>query len=115
MKSQFVTSSWGGMRKRPFAFTEHGVAMLSSILNSDRAINVNIEIMRTFTRLRNILSTNKKLSEKLKELEKKYDEQFSIIFNAIDQMMQPPEKPKRPFGFSVEEPIVPYKVKKKSK
>ena len=111
LKSQFVTSSWGGIRKQPYAFTEHGVAMLSSILNSDRAIQVNIEIMRTFTRLRNLLLTNKELAEKLKELEKKYDEQFKVVFEALHQLLTPPEKPKHPFGFTIEEPKIPYQKK----
>ncbi|MEW5798400.1 MAG: ORF6N domain-containing protein [Bacteroidota bacterium] len=111
LKSQFVTSSWGGIRKQPYAFTEHGVAMLSSILNSDRAIQVNIEIMRTFTRLRNLLLTNKELAEKLKELEKKYDEQFKVVFEALRQLLTPPEKPKHPFGFTIEEPRIPYQKK----
>jgi len=99
----------------PYVFTEHGILMLSSVLNSKRAIQVNIEIMRTFVRLRQLLSSNKELSRKLHELEKKYDEQFKVVFDAIHQILSPPEKPKRPFGFSVEEPKVSYDVRKKKK
>jgi hypothetical protein len=113
LKSQFVTSSWGGIRKLPYAFTEQGVAMLSSVINSDRAIQVNIEIMRTFVKLRKILATNKDLARKIRKLEEKYDGQFKIVFEALHQLITPPEKPRRPFGFSVEEPKVPYTTRKK--
>src|SRR6476660_3745495 len=80
----------GGRRHRPYAFTEQGIAMLSSILNSDRAIGVNIAIMRAFVRLREILGSHKDLARKLDELEKKYDEQFAVVFDAIRQLMTPP-------------------------
>ena len=114
LKSQFVTSSWGGLRKKPFAFTEQGVAMLSSVLHSERAILVNIAIMRAFVKLRELLATNKNLAAKLDELEKKYDAQFRVVFDAIRQLMQPLEKPKRQIGFQVKEPSVKYKsIKKK--
>ncbi|MBM4276795.1 MAG: ORF6N domain-containing protein [Deltaproteobacteria bacterium] len=96
----------------PYAFTEQGVAMLSSVLNSERAIKVNIEIMRAFVRLRQILASNKELARRLDELEKKYDAQFKIVFEAIRQLMAPPETKKRPIGFLVEEPHVPYEVSK---
>jgi len=100
LKSQIVISSWGGMRRaRPYAFTEQGVAMLSSVLNSERAIKVNIEIMRAFVRLREMLASNKELARRLDELEKKYDEQFKIVFDAIRELMTPPEPKKRPIGF----------------
>jgi hypothetical protein len=99
----------------PYVFTEHGILMLSSVLNSKRAIQVNIEIMRTFVRLRQLLSSNKELSHKLFELEKKYDKQFKIVFEAIQQILLPPEKPKRPYGFTVEEPKVSYAIRKKKK
>ena len=113
LKSQFVTSSWGGIRKLPFAFTEQGVAMLSTVLHSRRAIQVNIEIMRAFVRLRALLSTHKELNRKLEELEKKYDEQFAVVFRAIRELMAPPEPPpKRRIGFGVEEPGVKYSVSK---
>ena len=88
LRSQNVTSSqWGGRRYPPYAFTEQGVAMLSSVLRSERAVQVNIEIMRTFVKLREMLSSNKDLAGKLNKLEKKYDEQFKIVFDAIRQLM----------------------------
>jgi len=116
LRSHFATSkpTRGGVRYRPFAFTEQGVAMLSSVLNSERAIQVNIAIMRAFVRLRELLATHKDLARKLEELEKKYDKQFAIVFEAIRQLMQPPEPPpKRRIGFGVEEPKVLYQVKRK--
>jgi ORF6N domain len=90
LKSQFVTSSWGGLRKLPFAFTEQGVAMLSSVLRSDRAVAVNIEIMRTFVKLRGMLSEHADLKRKLNALEKKYDDNFRMVFDAIHQLMDEP-------------------------
>jgi hypothetical protein len=94
----------------PYAFTEQGVAMLSSVLNSERAIKVNIEIMRAFVRLRRMLASHADLARKLETLEKKYDAQFKIVFDAIRQLMAPPEPepPKKRIGFLVEEPHVPY-------
>jgi hypothetical protein len=116
LKSQFVISSWGGVRRaRPYAFTEQGVAMLSSILRSKRAIQVNIEIMRAFVRLRRILASHADLARKLDSLEKKYDTQFKVVFDAIRELMKPPETKKRPIGFLVEEPKVPYITKRKRK
>ncbi len=102
LRSQFVTSSqWGGRRYPPYAFTEQGVAMLSSVLRSERAVQVNIEIMRTFVKLREMLSSNKDLSIKLKKLEKKYDDQFKNVFEAIRQLMSADDdKKKRPIGFA---------------
>lgn len=79
----------------PFAFTEHGLAMLSSVLNSDRAIQVNIEIIKAFVRLRKLLATHKELQKKIEDMEEKYDEQFSIVFQAIKQLLQEDDKPKR--------------------
>ncbi len=99
----------------PYAFTEQGVAMLSSILNSERAIKVNIEIMRTFVRLRRLLASHAELARKLEALEKKYDAQFKVVFDAIRELMKAPESKKRPIGFLVEEPRVPYVTKKKGK
>ena len=97
---QSGTSSWGGTRKPPRAFTEQGVAMLSSVLRSKRAIQVNIAIMRAFVRLRQILSTHKNLARKFEELEKKYDAQFRVVFDAIRQLMDTPEEPPKPrIGF----------------
>ncbi len=102
LKSQFVTSSWGGLRRAvPYAFTEQGVAMLSSVLHSKRAVRVNIEIMRAFVRLRQMLASNVGLARKLAALEKKYDAQFRVVFEAIRELMTPPEpKKKRPIGFA---------------
>jgi hypothetical protein len=99
LKFQFGTSSWGGTRKPPRAFTEQGVAMLSSVLRSKRAVQVNIEIMRTFARLRLFLATHADLARKLDVLEKKYDSQFRVVFDAIRQLMTPPEPKKRKIGF----------------
>ena len=90
LKTQTVTSNWGGVRKLPFAFTEQGVAMLSSVLRSDRAVAVNIEIMRTFVKLRGMLSEHADLKRKLNALEKKYDDNFRIVFDAIHQLMDEP-------------------------
>lgn len=87
--------------------------MLSSVLNSERAIAVNIEIMRAFVRLREILSTHKDLARKLEELEKKYDRQFRGVFEAIRKLMTQPEPPKRRIGFGVEEPKVRYRISKR--
>ena len=101
LKSQFVISSWGGVRTPPYAFTEQGVAMLSSVLNSDRAVQGNIEIMRAFVRLRQLLASNADLARKLESLEKKYDEQFKVVFDAIRQLMSPPEPKRREIGFHV--------------
>ncbi|HJZ89734.1 MAG TPA: ORF6N domain-containing protein [Gemmataceae bacterium] len=117
LRSQFVTlddasatqpkpSGRGQHRKyRPYAFTEQGVAMLSSVLRSDRAISVNIEIMRAFVRMRQILATHADLARKLDALEKKYDAQFRAIFDAIRELMAPPPEPKRgKFGFARDRP-----------
>lgn len=99
----------------PYAFTEQGVAMLSSVLKSKRAVQVNIEIMRAFVRLRELLSTHKDLARKLEELEKRYDEQFAVVFRAIRELMTPPEPPpKRRIGFGVEEPKSAYKSRRRA-
>ncbi len=99
LKSQFVTSSWGGIRKMPFAFTEQGVAMLSGILNSDRAINVNIQIMRAFVKLRHVLSTNEDLKREVDELKRITDDRFRIVFDTLDQLLAEEIKPKITIGF----------------
>ena len=107
LRSQFVTSSWGGRRYAPYAFTEQGVAMLSTVLRSPKAIAVNIEIMRAFVRLREVLSSNKDLAAKLNQLEHKldsHDQAIVGILNAIRELMRPPEPPKkRPIGFVTSE------------
>ena len=117
LRSQIATSKEGrgGRRYLPYAFTEQGVAMLSSVLNSERAIKANIEIMRAFVRLRQILASHADLARKLQALEKKYDTQFKVVFDAIRELMKPPESKKRPIGFLVEEPKVPYVTKMKRK
>ncbi len=101
LRSQFVTSSWGGQRYLPFAFTEQGVAMLSSILNSKSAIQVDIAIVRTFVELRLWMQSNKDLAEKIRHLENKYDSQFKVIFDAIRQLIQEETKRMKPIGFRV--------------
>ena len=92
----------------PYAFTEQGVAMLSSVLKSKRAVQVNIEIMRAFVRLRRMLSVHKDLERKLTDLEQKYDEQFKIVFEVISQLMTPPAKPRKKIGFVVKEKKAAY-------
>jgi hypothetical protein len=103
LKSQIVISSWGGKRFIPYAFTEQGVAMLSSVLRSKRAVQVNIEIMRAFVRLREMIASHKELAQRLDELERKYDAQFKSVFDAIRQLMTPEAPSKRRIGFSKEE------------
>jgi hypothetical protein len=102
LKSQSVISSWGGRRHPPYAFTEQGVAMLSSVLRSNRAVQVNVEIMRAFVRLRRILAENAGLARRLDDLEKKYDVQFRVVFDAIRKLMQPPSPPRRKIGFATD-------------
>jgi len=110
LRSQFVTSShWGARRYPPYAFTEQGVAMLSSVLRSKRAVQVNIEIMRAFVRLRQMLATHEDLARKLNALERKYDAQFKVVFDAIRQLMAPPDKKKRGIGFLVKEKAGTYR------
>ncbi len=87
LKSQFATSSWGGTRKYPHVFTEQGVAMLSGVLYSKRAIEVNIAIMRAFVKLRDMLASNKELAKKLEKMERKYDEQFRVVFDALRALL----------------------------
>jgi phage regulator Rha-like protein len=104
LRSHFVISSsdaaaHGGRRYRPFVFTEQGVAMLSSVLKSERAVAVNIAIIRTFVRLRQILATHKQLAERLSAMEKKYDGRFKVVFDALRQLLHPPEPTRRPIGF----------------
>jgi len=89
----------GGRRTLPYVFTEQGVAMLSTVLNSERAINVNIAIIRAFVRLRELIATHKDLAERIASIEKKYDHQFRIVFEVLEQLMAPPDPPKRPIGF----------------
>ena len=103
LRSQTGTSSsWGGRRYAPYAFTEQGVAMLSSVLRSKRAVMVNVQIMRTFVQLRRMLESHAELARKLAALERKYDHQFKVVFDAIRQLMEPPRKKRRPIGFLTE-------------
>ena len=99
LRCQSGTSKRGGRRYRPYVFTEQAVAMLSSVLHSERAVRVNIEIMRAFVQLRQMLSSHADLARKLETLEKKYDAQFKIVFDAIRELMTPPAAPKRRIGF----------------
>ena len=118
LRSQSVTSKTdprGGTQYPPMAFTEQGVAMLSSVLNSERAIQVNIAIMRTFTRLKQMLASNTGLSRKLADLEKRYDAQFKVVFDAIRQLMTPPDRPRKQIGFHVREKSAVYRVSGKGK
>lgn len=114
-RRQFGTSNSErmGLRYPPMAFTEQGVAMLSGVLNSERAIAVNIAIMRTFARLRYILSSHADLARKLEELEKKYDKHFRVVFDALRELMEPPEPPHKQIGFSVRERRAKYRTKRK--
>jgi tetrahydromethanopterin S-methyltransferase subunit G len=115
LKSQFVTSSWGGLRRAlPYAFTEQGVAMLSSVLNSERAVKVNIAIMRAFVKLREALETNRKLGAQFAELERrvgKHDEKIDAILEAIRQLMAPPKESGREIGFHVREKAARYRAR----
>ncbi|RZB33840.1 MAG: hypothetical protein SRB2_03627 [Desulfobacteraceae bacterium Eth-SRB2] len=114
-RSQFVTSKSDkmGLRYKPMAFTEQGVAMLSSVLRSKRAIQVNIQIMRAFTQLRKMLSTHEDLKRRIESMEKKYDQQFQIVFEAIKQLLETDEKPKKKIGFTVKEKQKKYGKKRK--
>ena len=107
LKSQIVISNKvdtkrGGARTPPYAFTEQGVAMLSSVLNSERAINVNIEIMRTFVKLRQLVTEHKDLTHRLDALEDRYDDQFKVVFDAIRSLMESPKPKSHPIGFTTD-------------
>lgn len=118
LKFHFGTSNWGGTRKLPYAFTEQGVAMLSSVLRSERAVKVNIEIMRTFVKLREISITHKELADKMKLLELKietHDDQIASIFEAINHLLIPEEKPRKQIGFTLKEKRIKYGIKKAGK
>ena len=99
MRSQTVTSSWGGARYKPMAFTEQGVAMLSSVLRSGRAIQVNIQIMRAFVKMRHFVLDHEELGLQLAELRRQSDERFQIVFETLDRLIAVEEKPKRKIGF----------------
>ena len=108
LRCQFGTSSWGGTRYPPLAFTEQGVAMLSSVLRSKRAIQVNVQIMRAFSKLREMLSTHEDLKKKIEAMEKKYDQQFQVVFEAIKQLLETETKPRKKIGFMVKEKRAAY-------
>ena len=102
LRYQFGTSSsYGGRRYLPYAFTEHGALMLANVLNSERAAQTSVLVVRAFVKLRQMLSSNAELARKLEALEKKYDAQFKVVFAAIRQLMSPPARPKREIGFHV--------------
>ncbi|HUL70134.1 MAG TPA: ORF6N domain-containing protein [Gemmatimonadales bacterium] len=100
LRSQSViSSSWGGRRTRPYAFSEQGVAMLSSVLRSRRAVLVNVAIMRAFVQLRQLVASSAEFMRKLDALERRYDAQFKVVFQAIRELMSPPETPRKRIGF----------------
>ena len=101
LKSQNVISSWGGRRKLPYAFTEQGVAMLSGILRSEKAININIAIMRAFVKMREFIDENKELKKKLDKMEGKYDKQFRVVFEALRQLIEKKNEPRKPIGYKM--------------
>lgn len=115
LRFHYGTSSWGGRRYRPYVFTENGVAMLSSVLRSQRAIQVNIQIMRTFTQLRKVLATHKALRQKIEAMEKKYDSQFRLVFDAIRELMSSPATHRKEIGFKVKEQTQTYRIKRKAR
>jgi hypothetical protein len=114
LRSQFVTSSsgYGGRRYAPYVFTEQGVAMLSSVLNSPRAIEINIQIIRAFVKLREMISSHKDLARKLAELEKKYDSQFKVVFDALRSLISEPKPKEKKIGFIKESRAV-YRTTRK--
>jgi phage regulator Rha-like protein len=117
LRFQFgISKRRGGLRYLPYAFTEQGIAMLSSVLNSERAVKVNIAIMRAFVKLRRVLDTNREVAQKFSELERrvdKHDEEINEILEAIRQLMAPPEKPRREIGFHVREKAPRYRTRKR--
>jgi hypothetical protein len=115
LRSQFATSSWGGARYSPMAFTEHGVLMLSSVLKSERAVQVNIQIMRTFIKLREALLDNEDIRKELEGLKQITEERFRIVFETLDQLLTFENKPKKKIGYTVKEKQKAYIKKKKKK
>lgn len=108
LRSQFATSSWGGTRYAPMAFTEHGVLMISSVLKSDKAIQVNIQIMRAFTKLRHLILDNVELRREIENLRADTNGKFRIIFETLDQLLTVESKPKKKIGFTVKEKKARY-------
>jgi hypothetical protein len=99
MRSQIATASRRNVRFLPYAFTEHGALMAANVLNSDRAVEASVQVVRAFVRLRQMLASNADLARKVKDLEKKYDKNFQIVFAAIRELMKPPVPPQKPIGF----------------
>ncbi|WP_233380183.1 ORF6N domain-containing protein [Maribellus sp. CM-23] len=119
LKSQFATSNWGGRRKLPNVFTEHGVLMLSSVLNSERAIKVNIQIMRIFTRIREMLTNNLSIKLEIEEIKKKLanqDKNIELVFNYLDELIEKHDnpQPRRSIGYKRNREISPRRQKHKS-
>jgi len=114
-RSQFATSSWGGARYSPMAFTEHGILMLSSVLKSERAVQVNIQIMRTFIKLREALLDNEDLRMELEGLKQITEERFRIVFETLDQLLTVENKPKKKIGYTVKEKQKAFGKKTKKK
>lgn len=113
MRSQFVTASKRNIRYRPHAFTEHGIIMAASILNSQRAIDASVFVVRAFIKLREMIASHKDLARKLNDLEKKYDGQFQVVFEAIRQILEVEEKPKKKIGFIARERQAVYRTNRK--
>jgi len=112
LRSQIVTSSWGGARYIPMVFAEQGIAMLSSVLKSERAVQVNIQIMRIFVKLRQLFLDNEDIRKELEELKQITDERFQIVFETLDQLLAPLDKPRKKIGFTVKEKVSKYGKKK---
>ena len=108
LRSQIATSSWGGSRYAPMAFTEHGILMISSVLKSDKAIQVNIQIMRAFTKLRNLLLDNAELRKDIEDLREDTGGKFRIVFEALDQLLAVENKPVKKIGFTAKEKQAEY-------
>ena len=108
LRSQIATSSWGGTRYAPMAFTEHGVLMISSVLKNDKAIKVNIQRMRAFTKLRHLILDNVELRREIENLRADTDGKFRIIFETLDQLLTVESKPKKKIGFTVKEKKARY-------
>jgi phage regulator Rha-like protein len=118
LKSQIATSSWGGTRKMPYAFTEQGVAMLSSVLNSDRAIDVNIQIIRIFTKIREMLSTHKDILLKIEQMERQvvsHSDEIQTIFNVLRELINPPQEKMNPIGYKLPKSPTDKKPRKTKK
>ncbi len=115
LRSQFATSSWGGARYSPMAFTEHGILMLSSVLKSERAVQVNIQIMRTFIKLREALLDNEDIRKELEGLKQITEKRFRIVFETLDQLLTVENKPKKKIGYTVKEKQKAFGKKTKKK